>query len=159
MRSAWIVPVVTLTGLAIAGCATTSQPGPEAAPAAAPVLPAKIQPSELVGRWGLASYHRPDDRVRTEAQARNQCSKPYVIGMGTSGGVIMHLADEREPQELRLKGSPSGKDYIGPAGEAGLPQDREVIEFNGRVLVTRFVDPEVHGRYGNYVFVRCAPRA
>ena len=26
---------------------------------------------------------------------------------------------------------------------------------DGRVLITRFVDPEVHGRYGFMVYVRC----
>ena len=32
---------------------------------------------------------------------------------------MMHLADQRQPTELRLKGSPDGKNFIGPAGEAG----------------------------------------
>jgi hypothetical protein len=31
----------------------------------------------------------------------------------------MHLADEATPQDLLLKGSPSGKNYIGPPGPAG----------------------------------------
>jgi hypothetical protein len=30
------------------------------------------------------------------------------------------------------------------------------VSFDGRVLVTRFVDPEVAGRYGTSVYVRCA---
>jgi hypothetical protein len=67
----------------------------------------------------------------------------------------MHLADQATPQELRLKGSPSGKNYIGPAGPAGGEQDREIVSFDGRVLVTRFVDPEISGRYGTSVYVRC----
>jgi hypothetical protein len=33
------------------------------------------------------------------------------------------------------------------------------VSFDGRVLVLRWVDEEVAGRYGVGVFVRCAPRA
>jgi hypothetical protein len=81
-----------------------------------------------------------------------------VIGAGASGGVIMHLADQATPQELRLKGSSSGKNYIGPSGPIG-DQDREVVSFDGRVLVTRFIEKDAAVRYGNMVYVRCAPRA
>ena len=128
-------------------------------PGVAPEMPASIRPDEIVGRWGLASYQDPKDRARTEAAARGQCKQPYVIGAGSSGGVIMHLADQATPQELRLKGSPSGKNYIGPPGPAGGEQDREIVSFDGRVLITRFIDPDAATRYGNMVYVRCAPRA
>jgi hypothetical protein len=71
---------------------------------------------------------------------------------------MMHLADQREQTEQRLKGGPDGKNYIGPAGEpAGGPQDREILTFDGRVLITRYVDPDAGNRYGNMVYVRCAP--
>jgi hypothetical protein len=122
-------------------------------------MPASIRPDDIVGRWGLASYQNPNDRARTEVAARGQCKQPYVIGAGSSGGVIMHLADEATPQELRLKGSPSGKNYIGPPGPAGGEKDREVVSFDGRVLVTRFTDPDAATRYGNMVYVRCGARA
>jgi hypothetical protein len=71
----------------------------------------------------------------------------------------MPLADTPQPQELRLKGSPEGKDYIGPPGQTPGPQDREIVSFDGRVLILKYVDPEIDGRYGTGVFVRCAPRA
>jgi hypothetical protein len=122
-------------------------------------MPASIRADEIVGRWGLASYQNPADRARTEAAARGQCKQPYVIGAGASGGVMMHLADEATPQELRLKGSPSGKNYIGPPGPAGGEKDREIVSFDGRVLVTRFIDKDAATRYGNMVYIRCAPRA
>ena len=93
------------------------------------------------------------------AAARGQCKQPYVIGAGSSGGVIMHLADQATPQELRLKGSPSGKNYIGPPGPVPGEQDREIVSFDGRVLITRFTDKDAATRYGNMVYVRCAPRA
>jgi hypothetical protein len=128
-------------------------------PGVGPELPATIRADEIVGRWGLASYQNPADRPRTEAAAKGQCKQPYVIGAGTSGGVVMHLADQATPQELRLKGSQGGKNYIGPPGPAGGEQDREIVSFDGRVLVTRFTDKDAATRYGNMVYVRCAPRA
>ncbi|MEA2829956.1 MAG: hypothetical protein QOF22_704 [Bradyrhizobium sp.] len=137
----------------------SSSPAVAPEPPAVPEMPATIRADEIVGRWGLASFQNPNDRVRTEAAARAQCKQPYVIGAGTSGGVVMHLADQATPQELRLKGSPSGKNYIGPQGPAGGEQDREIVSFDGRVLVTRFIDKDAATRYGNMVYVRCAPRA
>jgi hypothetical protein len=134
---------------------------PAAAPEAGvePEMPATVRAEELVGKWGLASYQNPNDRARTEKQAAAQCKQPYVIGAGQSGGVVMHLADQATPQELRLKGSQSGKNYIGPAGPPGGEQDREIVSFDGRVLITRFTDKDAATRYGNMVYVRCGPRA
>ena len=69
---------------------------------------------------------------------------------------MMHLADEAKPTELRLKGAPGGKTYIGPAdAEPGSAQDREVVAFDGRILILRWMDSEVQGRYGTMVYVRC----
>ena len=99
------------------------------------------------------------DDARTEANARGQCKQPYVIGQGANGGVMMYLADSSELQELRLKGSTSGRDYIGPAGRTPGAQDREIVSFDGRVMILKYVDSEVDGRYGTGIFVRCAPRA
>jgi hypothetical protein len=141
------------------GFGGSSQPVSAPEPGVAPEMPATIRADEIVGRWGLASFQNPADRARTEAAARGQCKQPYVISAGSSGGVIMHLADQATPQELRLKGSPTGKNYIGPAGPAGGDQDREIVSFDGRILVTRFIDKDAATRYGNMVYVRCAPRA
>lgn len=128
-------------------------------PGLAPEIPSTIRSTEIVGRWGLAAYHKPEDRARTEAAAKGQCKQPYIIGQGATGGVIMHLPDEATAQELRLKGSQSGKNYIGPAGPAGGEKDREIVSFDGRVLQTKFIDPDANSRYGTMVYVRCAPRA
>lgn len=166
-RSVASLAIVSMLAVALAGCETTNLGGmfgsstPTAAPepGVAPEMPATIRSDEIVGRWGLASYQDPKDRVRTEAMARSQCKQPYTITAGASGGVIMHLADQPTPQELRLKGSPSGKNYIGPAGPTPGEQDREIVSFDGRVMITRFVDKDAGTRYGNMVYVRCAPRA
>ena len=155
--------VVAALSIFLGACSSFSLSSPtptvESQPGVEPALPSTIRADELVGKWGLASYQNPNDRARTEAQAKAQCKQPYVIGAGTSGGVVMHLADQATPQELQLKGSRSGKNYIGPDGPPGAEQDREVISFDGRVLVTRFVDKDAATRYGNMVYVRCAPKA
>ena len=36
---------------------------------------------------------------------------------------------------------------------------REIVSFDGRVLITRFIEKDAATRYGNMVYVRCAPRA
>jgi len=163
------LPTLTFLALAaavLAGCAGgpsmpslfgDSPPPPPAQPAPSPVLPPAFPAQDIVGRWGLAAYHKDEDRERTELAAQAQCRQPYVISAGPSGGVIMHLADQATPEELRLKGGPGGKTYIGPNdGEAGGQQDREVVSFNGRVLLLRWIDSEVQGRYGTMVYVRCS---
>ena len=159
-RSPVLATVVALSAMAMAACSTNQGGPPEAAtPLPQPELPSKVKASEVVGRWGYAAFHKPQDRARTEANARGQCKQPYVIGQGPTGGVMMYLADDKDLKELRLKGSQSGKDYIGPPGDTPGMQDREIVSFDGRVLVLKFVDPEVSGRYGTGVYVRCAPRA
>jgi hypothetical protein len=155
--------VVSVLTILLAACSSfslsSSSPSAAPEPGVAPDVPATIRSDEIVGRWGLASFQNPADRARTEKAALAQCKQPYVIGAGQSGGVIMHLADQATPQELRLKGSQGGKNYIGPSGPAGGEQDREIVSFDGRVLITRFVDKDAATRYGNMVYVRCGPRA
>jgi hypothetical protein len=158
---------VSALAILLAACGSTnlgsyfgsSQPAAAPEPGVEPEVPATIKGQELVGKWGLASFQNPNDRARTEKQAQAQCKQPYVIGAGQSGGVVMHLADQATPQELRIKGSQSGKNYIGPPGPPGGEQDREIVSFDGRVLITRFTDKDAANRYGNMVYVRCGPRA
>jgi hypothetical protein len=160
LRSSALLAVVGLSALALAACATnTSQPDATPAALSQPEIPARVRAAEIVGRYGYAAFHKPQDRPRVEANARGQCRQPFTIGQGPNGGVMMYLADSTQLQELRLKGSASGKDYIGPPGQTPGPQDREIVAFDGRVLLLRFVDPEIDGRYGTGVFVRCAPSA
>ncbi len=136
----------------------SSEPQPQAAPPPpAPEIPASIRPEEMVGRWGYGAYHNEADRMRTEAAARSQCGQPVVINRGPRGGVLMYLADSAQLQELNLKGSPNGRNFIGPPGPPGGPQDREFVAFDGRAMVLRWTNPEVQARYGTGVYVRCAP--
>ncbi len=150
---------VGLWALALGGCSTNTPPveTPAPAPALAPEIPSSIRPEEVVGRWGYGSYHRPEDLLRTEAAARAACSEPVVINRGPNGGVMMYLADNAQLQELQLKGSQSGQNYIGPPGPPGGMEDRQIVSFDGRTMVLKWMDPEVDGRYGTGVYVRCAP--
>ena len=156
--------ILAAAALGLAGCSggsisnpfSTSEPAP--LPPTTASLPPAFPPQDIVGRWGLAAYHKNEDRARTEAAAADQCKQPYVITLGQGGGVMMHLADQATPTELRLKGAPGGKTYIGPAEDGpGGQQDREVVSFDGRVLALRWMDTEVQGRYGTMVYVRCGP--
>jgi hypothetical protein len=151
---------LAILAVAASGCATSNAPQPQApaAPASAPPAPG-IPSEDLIGRWGFASYHKEADRARTTTAARGQCSHPYVISRGSNGGVMMYLADANQQAELVTKGGPDGKRYLGPDGPAAGPQDREFLSYDGKVMVLRWLDPEIAGRYGVSVYVRCAPKA
>ena len=95
-------PTVALVCLAAAlgGCTTTPQQ--EATPVAlpAPEIPARTRASEIIGRWGYAAYHKPEDRTRTEANARGQC-KQLEEGRWLSS--LPHLLGNRAPARNNLK--------------------------------------------------------
>jgi hypothetical protein len=148
--------LVSALAAILAGCMTTS---PEPAPAPAAAARPSITSEMLVGKWGLASYRKDADKARTEAQAREQCGKPYVIGKGPTGGVMMYQPDQSKAQELVVKAGDGGT-YIGPADDpAGGQLDRRVVSFDGNVMVTQWIDPDVVTRYGTMVFVRCSAKS
>jgi len=157
--------LISASAFALAGCTGSSltrwgndEPPPQASPAVALGTPS-LQPDQIVGRWGIASFHRPEDQARTEAQARNACSPPYVINRSTTG-VAMLGHDSPAVQDMVVKATADGRTYIGPGPEPGAADDREVVSFDGRVLILKWVDPEVAGRYGTMLLTRCgAPGA
>jgi hypothetical protein len=144
--------------LLLPGCAFNLDPiSSESPPPPAPtVMPASLRPDEIVGRWGLAAYHRDQDRLRTEVAARDQCTQAYLIDRSPGGNILMLGHDNPQPQEMILKGSIEGKTYVGPGPYPGI-EDREVVSFDGRVLILKWVNPEVAGRYGTMVLARCGP--
>ena len=160
LRDLRLLAAAAALGVTMLGGCSTSQPAmqaPPPAPAVAPAIASSIPSEAIVGKWGYGSYHRPQDLARTEAAARVECSDPVEIDRGPHGGVMMYLADDPQLRELLLKGSPSGQNYIGPPGPPGGMQDREIVSFDGRTMVLEWMDPEVAGRYGIGVYVRCAP--
>lgn len=154
----WLSPSAlgaTLLTLALAGCGSTSETALAPSVGAAPPPPAGFTNERLIGRWGIASYHTEKDRKRTEAQAKAQCSQPYTITKGPTDGVMMHVADDPKPYELKLKGGPGGKIYVGFEAPAGDPQDREIQPVSNGVMTMRFIDADANRRYGTFVYVRC----
>jgi hypothetical protein len=143
--------------MALSGCVATQSP-PSAALTGPPPDPS-ISPSDVIGRWGLGAYHREQDRARTETIVRSQCTQPYVISAGNPGNVMMLTHDSPKYVEVQIKADQEGRTFIGPGPEPGVADDREVVSYNGRVLILRWVDPEVAGRYGIQLLVRCAPKA
>jgi hypothetical protein len=143
-----------LLPLLLAGCGggegLSSSSGAASAPA-----PSNVSRDALVGRWGIASYHTEKDRKRTEAEARAQCKQPYTIAKGANDGVMMHVADDPKPYELRLKAGAGGKTYLGFEAPAGDPQDRELLAVSQKELVMRFVDADANRRYGTFIYARC----
>jgi hypothetical protein len=147
------VIAASLVGLLAASCAMTLSDTPTVRTGVA--APASITRQQIVGRWGIASFHTEKDRKRTEAEARAQCGQPYTIIVGPTDGVMMHVADDPKLYELRLKGDAAGRNYIGFEAPPGDPSDREILSFSERVMTLRFVDPDANARYGTFVYVRC----
>jgi hypothetical protein len=147
------IPVLAILALAVSACTLT--PGEPSVSSANMAAPAAFERERLIGRWGVASFHDDKDRRRTEAEARAQCGQPYTITKGPTDGVMMHVADDPKRYELRLKGTSAGQTYLGFEAPPGDPQDREILSSTDRIMTMRFVDPEVHRRYGTYVYVRC----
>ncbi len=145
----------SLFTVALAAC-NSNQSIDAGAQQGVPATPSKIASDKLVGRWGVAAYHQDSARQRTEAEARRQCSNPYTIKAGQNGGVIMHLADQSEPQELFLKGSASGSTYLGPAGMAAVAADREIVAISDNSFTIKWVSPDNSSRYGTMVYIRCS---
>ena len=135
-----------------AGCSTGG--APEAPPAAA-IPTVTITAADLPGKWGLASFRKDEDRERTQGEAKNACSNPYVIKAGPTTGVMMHLADQTEPSELFLKVDSRGNTFLGPAGPPQIAQDRWIESYADNVMIMQWVDPGVRERYGTMMFVRC----
>jgi hypothetical protein len=150
-RRGGALALLSIVSAFVAGCAETPPPAP------AIVAPA-ISPDQLVGKWGLASYHKDTDRPRTMKEALAQCNKPYVVSKGPTGGLMMNLADQRELSELVLKPGPDGKTFLGPPGDAGTADDRIVTNVDPNSFTTIWVDPDNASRYGTMVYERCGKR-
>ena len=148
--------IAVALAMSVAGCTTGQDRGPVAT--ALPSVPPNIvvASADLVGDWGLASYRNEADRPRTEAEAKVACGNPYRVGAGSSGGVMMHLADQTQTSEVFVKAGPTGQVFIGPQGPPGVAQDRVVVAYeNNTVLITEWLDASARERYGTMIFVRC----
>ena len=144
--------------LLLPGCNLDPPLSPPSPTVSAVAMQPRLRPDDIVGRWGLAAYHRDQDRARTVVAARDQCALAYHIDRSPGGNIVMLGHDNPQPQEMVLKGSVEGKTYIGPGPSPAGADDREVVSFDGQVMVLKWVNPEVAGRYGVMVLARCGPR-
>jgi hypothetical protein len=144
--------------LLLPGCNLNPPLSPPSPTVSAVAMQPSLRPDDIVGRCGLAAYHRDQDRARTVVAARDQCAVAYRIDRSPSGNIVMLGHDNPQPQEMVLKGSVEGKTYIGPGPSPAGADDRELVSFDGQVMVLKWVNPEVAGRYGVMVLARCGPR-
>jgi hypothetical protein len=138
----WRLPVMGLI-LLLSGCDLNplSSSPPPGVPAVA--MPPRWRPEDT----GMAAYHRDQDRARTIVETRDQCAQPFLIDRSPGGNILMLGHDNPQTQEMILKGSTEGKTYIGPGPYLSI-EDREVVSFDGKVLILKWVNPEVAGRCG-----------
>jgi hypothetical protein len=158
MRHLLTAAALAAAAVMLAACTSANNPfSTSSAPQApsTPLPPPSLRADDIVGRWGLVSYHREQDRARTEVAAKGACSQAYLINRSASGGVMMLGHDNPAMQDMAIKGSYENKTYIGPGPTPASGDDREVVSFDGRVLILKWVDPEIAGRYGNMLLVRC----
>src|SRR5258708_38562279 len=97
----WPLVAIALSALALSACSTAPSPRVGAAAPPEPEMPSHVRPTEIIGRWGYAAYHKPEDRTRTEANARGQCTQASVVGQGANGGGMQDPAGSMRQQELR----------------------------------------------------------
>jgi hypothetical protein len=64
---------------------------------------ARLRAEDIVGRWGLAAYHRDQDRARTIVAARDQCTQAFLIDRSPGGNILMLGHDNPQLQEMIVK--------------------------------------------------------
>jgi hypothetical protein len=45
--------------------------------------------------------------------------------------------------------------YLGPAGPAATPDDREIVAISDNTFTVKWVSPDNSNRYGTMVYIRC----
>jgi hypothetical protein len=128
---------------------------PPGVPAVA--MPPSLRAEDIVGRWGLAAYHRDQDRARTIVAARDQCTQAFLIDRSPGGNILMFGHDNPQLQEMIVKGSSEGKTYIGPGPYPGI-EDREVVSFDGKVLILKWVNSGSRGATASWCWRAVAPQ-
>ena len=119
-------------------------------------LPAFAQSvDDLVGRWGVASYWKAEDKAKAPGWAWQACGQPSVIGKSDSGNLTMFVADG-ERREVKLKGKTlTPADSKLPEGPANR-HVRTITAFEpGKSFELTWKDNGFAGRYGTVVYVRC----
>ncbi len=109
-----------------------------------------LDTSELIGRWGVASYFAEKDAAATRTSAASACGQPYNIGRGRSGHPIMYSAFSGKPMEVVVQG-----DEIVNADGGDALDTRRILAADGSSMTLRYVSEEAAQRYGTMIFIRC----
>jgi hypothetical protein len=117
---------------------------------------ASIRPDRRIGLWDNIASPEPTIKSISEGSVLGRNSPVGKAGNEYQAMNTMYPPDQSQMQGFWLKGCPGGKNFIGPLGEAGDTDDREITSFDGRVMVPRFVDADVAGCFGTGVHVRRA---
>jgi hypothetical protein len=119
-------------------------------------VPASAQSvDDLVGRWGVASYWKKEDKASAPGWARQSCGQPYIIEKNETGNLMMFVADGKR-REVNLKGkklTPTEKAL--PEGP-GKMHARTITAFEpGKSFELTWDNGRFAGRYGTVVYVKC----
>ena len=108
---------------------------------------------DLVGKWGLASYWKPEDAAKARGWAKGACGSPYTIAKSPAGNLVLHIADDPVPKEVKL----SGKTLLPVDKVEGGPKrhERKITGFDATSFELTWSNPGVGSRYGVNVYVRC----
>ena len=94
----WRLPVMGLI-LLLSGCNLNPFLSPPSPGVPAVAMPPSLRAEDIVGRWGLAAYHRDQDRARTIVAARDQCTQAFVIDRSPGGNILVLGHDSRGPTQ------------------------------------------------------------
>ena len=80
-------------------------------------------------------------RVITFSLDREASMRTYTnLGIAEGFHPLSHHGNNPAKQDMTLKGSVEGKTYVGPGPDPAGADDREVVTFDGRVLILKWVD-------------------
>src|SRR6516225_12162890 len=95
-RPKWLI--LLLSGCDLNPLSSSPPPGVPAV-----TMPPRWRPEDIVGRWGMAAYHRDQDRARTIVEARDQCAQPFLIDRSPGGNILVLGHDSRGPAQAACR--------------------------------------------------------
>jgi hypothetical protein len=109
---------------------------------------------DLVGRWGVTSYWKPEDKAKAPGWAKESCGHPYTIAKNAAGNLMMYVADGKL-REVKLKGKTlTPVEKMLPEGNAKM-HERKITAFAPGSFEATWTNPRFAGRYGTVLYVKC----
>jgi hypothetical protein len=118
----------------------------------APALAQSVD--DLAGKWGVASYWKPEEKAKAPGWAKQTCGSPYIIAKNGAGNLTMYVADG-QVREVKLKGKKlTPVETSLPEGPAKM-HERTITAFAPGGFELTWTSPLFAGRYGTVVYVKC----